>query len=162
MLIRTPMASTHFSPDYASTFTPLLSLVYTSASTHLMTEAELDALLMKSRERNSQLGLTGMLLYYDGAFIQVLEGPEENVRMLYTRIGQDPRHHRVIRLLEEYIPERNFPDWSMGYHRLKRADLEQIDGSMSFAEVDEFLNYFQTSPKRSMILLQSFLKSSRL
>jgi hypothetical protein len=127
-----------------------------------MTEAELEALLLKSRERNSQLGLTGMLLYYDGAFMQVLEGPEENVRTLYARIGQDPRHHRIIRLLEEYIPERNFPDWSMGYHRLKRADLTRMDGAISFTEVDEFLHYFRESPKRALILLKSFLKSSRL
>src|SRR5688572_19699226 len=104
MPIKLSVTSTYFDPSFSSSFSPLFSLVYVSASTHLMEDAELEAILTKSRDNNAELGLTGMLLYYEGAFMQVLEGTEENVRGLYTRISQDPRHHRVTLLLEEYIP----------------------------------------------------------
>lgn len=106
--LKLPVASSYFSDSISSAFSPLLSLVYISASSHLMNDAELEAILQESRENNSELGLTGMLLYYEGAFMQVLEGSEEVVRSLYMRIAQDPRHHRILPLLEEYIAERNF------------------------------------------------------
>ena len=138
-----------------------MSLVYVSASTYLMTNEELEDILRKSRENNTQLGLTGMLVYYDGAFIQVLEGPEAAARRMYAHISQDPRHRRIITLLEEYIPERNFSDWSMGFHRLKADEASQLEGFTSFAEIDQFLEYFQASPEKSILLLKSFRKSTK-
>ena len=61
------------------------------------------------------------------------------VRTLYGRISQDPRHDRVNVLLEEYIAERSFPDWSMGFHRLSSEEMKHLDGFTSFAELDQFL-----------------------
>jgi hypothetical protein len=156
-----PIASTYFSESFSSSFSPLLSLVYVSASSHLMNNAELEEILKKSRENNARLGLTGMLLYYEGAFMQVLEGSEDPVRGLYTRLGQDPRHHLITLLLEEYIPERNFPDWSMGYHRLQSDEVTQLEGFTSFVEADQFLAYFKDVPQKSLKLLQSFRKTSK-
>ena len=165
MSIRMNLAATNFSPDSSTEgtplFSPLLSLVYVSAAAYLFDNAELEAILKKSRENNQQLGVSGMLLYYDGAVIQVLEGPEATVRHLYARISQDPRHHRITRLLEEYIPERNFPDWSMGYHRLTNEEMQHLDGFTSFVETDQFLAYLQEKPQKSLMLLQSFRKSSK-
>ncbi len=126
-----------------------------------MNDAELEAILQESRENNSELGLTGMLLYYEGAFMQVLEGSEEVVRSLYMRIAQDPRHHRILPLLEEYIAERNFPDWSMGYHRLQPDEATHLEGFISFAEADHFLAYFEDTPQESLLLLQSFRNTSK-
>lgn len=161
MPIRMPMNVTSFSESFAAGFSPLIALVYVSASKELMSNEELDAILTQSRANNSELGLTGMLLYYDGAFMQVLEGPENAVRQMYARIGRDPRHGNVIILLEEYIPERNFPDWSMGYQRLDLDEAQRLPGFTSFAEADQFLEYFQAEPQKSLTLLQSFRKQSR-
>lgn len=126
-----------------------------------MTNEELEDILRESRENNSQQGLTGMLLYYDGAFMQLLEGPEQAVRQMYARISQDPRHRRIISLLEEYVPERSFPDWSMGFHRLKADEASDLEGFTSFAEIDHFLEYFQARPGKSILLLKSFRDSTR-
>jgi hypothetical protein len=126
-----------------------------------MNNAELEEILKKSRENNTRLGLTGMLLYYEGAFMQVLEGSEETVRGLYTRIGLDPRHHLITLLLTEYVPERNFPDWSMGYHRLQSEEMTHLEGFTSLVEADQFLAYFQDAPHKSLTLLQSFRSASK-
>ena len=155
------MNTSNFSESFSSGFSPLLSLVYVSASTYLMEEEELEDILRRSRENNSQLRLTGMLLYYDGAFMQVLEGPENAVRQMYAHISQDPRHRRIIPLLEEYIPERSFSNWAMGFHRLKADEASHLDGFSSFAEIDQFLEYFKGKPKNSMLLLKSFRDSTK-
>ncbi len=140
---------------------PIFSFVYVSASSHLLSDAELDDILTASRRNNIQVGITGMLLYYEGAFIQVLEGEETAVRKVFARVSQDKRHCRIIKLLEGDVPERGFPDWSMGYHQIKRADMTQREGFNELTDVDEFVDYFQDKPQKSLVLLKSFLSTSQ-
>jgi hypothetical protein len=54
----------------------MFHVIYASAASHLLTKAELQAMLQETRETNVQVGVTGMLLYKDGSFLQVLEGDE--------------------------------------------------------------------------------------
>jgi hypothetical protein len=96
----------------------LLSVIYTSAATHLPDDAELEELLRRAREHNARQGISGILLYGDGNFMQLLEGPEEAVAGLYARIRRDPRHHMVTTILEERGREREFAEWSMAYRRI--------------------------------------------
>ncbi len=106
----------------------MFSLVYVSSATHLLSNQDPVRLLQQSREKNVRLGVSGMLLYKDGNFIQVLEGPEKNVRDLYLTISKDHRHKGLIVLLEEKIAERRFPDWSMGFRNLRDVNLEEVPG----------------------------------
>lgn len=94
---------------------PLLSVVYTSVATEPFDDDELRSLLEQSRRSNTEAGVTGMLLYRAGRFIQFLEGPERVVRGLIQRISADRRHGRVTVLLEDHVEQRQFADWSMGY-----------------------------------------------
>ena len=156
MYLRTPHKLSYFTDSFSSGFSPLFSLIYVSVSSHLLDDGELEALLTQANDNNNEFGVTGMLLYYEGAFMQALEGTEEVVRSLFVRIGQDPRHHLITPLLEEYIAERNFPDWSMGYYRLNREEASRLPDYVSFADVDQFLAYFQETPEKSLQLLRSF------
>jgi hypothetical protein len=108
----------------------MLSLVYVSAATQPFSPSELDALLEKSRRNNLRDGITGMLLYRDGDFLQVLEGPEAAVRATYARIGRDRRHGGFILLDENHVEQRAFSDWAMGFRRLSVA--EQPEGFVDF------------------------------
>lgn len=103
----------------------MLSLVYVSYATVPFSDADLDALLAKSRENNTRDGISGMLLYRDGDFLQVLEGPEDKVREAYARIARDNRHGRIMMLDESTVDERAFANWSMGFRRLKRSDIPE-------------------------------------
>lgn len=155
------MSQSETSPDSPLDNAPLSSLVYVSASYKLMDDSELEQILRTARTTNGELEITGMLLYYDGSFMQVLEGPEANVRMIYHKITQDTRHRYIIKLLDESIVQRNFPDWSMGYQKLNQGDVESIEGFSSFSKVDQFLEYFKKSPQKSLSLLKSFRDSHR-
>jgi hypothetical protein len=126
-----------------------------------MNDAELTGILTTSRKNNTPVGITGMLLYYDGTFMQVLEGEEAAIREVFARVAQDTRHSRIIKLLEEYVPERSFPDWSMGYQRLNTAAMGEIPGFNELADIDQFLEYFQDEPHKSLVLLRTFRSTSQ-
>ena len=103
--------------------TTLLCIVYVSSARTVLKSEELDRILASARKNNAQMQITGMLLYSEGNFIQAIEGPAETVRSLYAKIANDPRHRGVIKLLEESVTERSFPEWSMGYRSCSRQEL---------------------------------------
>ncbi|PYY59034.1 hypothetical protein DEJ17_08370 [Curtobacterium sp. MCSS17_011] len=135
----------------------LLSLVYMSAANEVFDQDRLDALLEHARVRNAESGLSGLLVYKDGRFMQLLEGPEVAVLQTYQRIIDDPRHTDVGLLVEERIHTPRFGEWKMAFHREPDADLP--DGFDSFlAEGDtsadtsrarELLRWFRNHPMAS-------------
>ncbi|WP_426059890.1 BLUF domain-containing protein [Hymenobacter sp. B1770] len=88
-------------------------LLYRSRATTLPTEADLQRLLDQSREWNAEASITGLLLYSNGRYVQVLEGPQTEVQALYARILRDPRHTQVATLSEGLGPARRFAAWRM-------------------------------------------------
>ena len=135
--------------------------VYVSSATHLFTEEELNALLETSRRNNAKVGVTGMLLYKDGNFMQFLEGPKEKVRALLEKIKTDLRHKGMIVLLQEERPDREFVDWSMGFKKLGRDQLPEIPGYSDFLDLPLTSEQFLLNPSRSLRLLLSFRESMR-
>jgi Sensors of blue-light using FAD len=93
----------------------LIQLIYASAATKLFTPAELRELLRLARAKNQRLDVTGMLLYHQGSFLQVLEGPPAAVNLLLETIEKDKRHDKVLLLLRREIEVRNFAEWKMGF-----------------------------------------------
>lgn len=107
--------------------TDIHRLIYVSASREEMTQDKLDAVLAVARANNSAAGVTGLLLFHDGSFFQVLEGAKADVLRIFSKIERDHRHSRVIVLQTKSAPERAFPTWSMGYmraHDLRPAQKE--------------------------------------
>ena len=116
----------------------LQSLVYMSSATAPFDEEALAAVLEHARERNTEAGLTGLLVHRNGRFMQLLEGPYDAVLSTYERILEDDRHGSVQLLAEESIHTRRFPEWSMAYDR-------PADG----AEVPEGFSDFLSDGDRS-------------
>lgn len=87
----------------------------------------IDEILAKSRVNNPKIDVTGVLLYKGGIFLQVLEGPKENVITLYERIKKDQRHKEVKNLIELDNQARMFGDWSMAYEAVEKLDLNMVN-----------------------------------
>jgi hypothetical protein len=90
-------------------------LIYASRAVARFDTDALTALLEQSRARNGSLDVTGLLLFAQGSFLQVLEGPDAAVDEVYASIERDERHAGVRLLCREPIGERRFPDWTMGF-----------------------------------------------
>lgn len=99
----------------------LVQIIYISRSTFENTdsvnkiEPNVVRILAKSRVNNRKNGLVGVLYFGDGAFFQCLEGEEEAVNSLFSKIEQDPRHKDVRLISKKYISRLSFPDWAMKY-----------------------------------------------
>jgi len=107
-------------------------MVYVSSAISLLDQQELVAILEHSRAYNSALDITGMLLYGEGTFIQVLEGDEKRVASLFEKIRKDPRHENVSIILEGYKVDREFPAWSMAFCYLTALDKNSLAGFSEF------------------------------
>ncbi|SFP49302.1 BLUF domain-containing protein [Tranquillimonas alkanivorans] len=88
---------------------------YVSTATEEQSAADIDALLEVSRRNNRRDGITGLLIYHDRMFLQVLEGPKDAVRACFARIERDPRHREAWIVSEGEAAARGFPDWQMGF-----------------------------------------------
>lgn len=96
----------------------VFSLVYSSTTDHDWSQDELLGLLAWSRDWNAAHGVTGLLLYRDCAFMQLLEGDEETVRALFDRIAVDKRHQDVDLIWTAETDGRRFGDWTMAFREL--------------------------------------------
>jgi hypothetical protein len=137
------------------------TIAYVSSAVNLFNDSELNDLLEKSRKRNHAAGITGMLLYKDGDFMQFIEGPKESVDALLARIRLDPRHRGIIVLLQEEQHERQFADWSMGFKKLDPGEAPAIPGYSDFMNTPLNSNQFVSDPSKALTLLMGFRKIAR-
>lgn len=138
-----------------------LQLVYASSATVLFSADELKALLEHSRRKNEAAGLSGLLLYHDGNFMQLLEGEENQVRATYDRIKKDPRHFGCLLLLTHQVTERSFPNWSMGFRDFASPEMKATPGYNSFLDRQGGKDVFPTNPTHAISLLRTFRSNLR-
>jgi len=134
----------------------VLSIAYLSSASYPYSDGDLATLLMHSRANNGRAGVTGMLLYRDGQFLQVLEGPEDAVRERYERIAADPRHRDVHKLMEETVTERQFPSWTMGYRAVTDTLADVIPGYVDFFGTRSARLDLTEKTSRARLLLEWF------
>jgi hypothetical protein len=134
----------------------MFSLVYVSAAVTWFNQRELRDLLAHSRLGNAQTGITGMLLYKDGNFMQALEGDEREVRALEARIARDRRHQGMVTLHSGYSPQRQFSTWTMGFHDLNAPAGDLPAGYTEFLDTPLLGEAFLPAPQRCMDLMHVF------
>lgn len=134
---------------------------YVSSAVREFTKPELLGLLGRSREKNERLGITGLLLYQGGNFLQVLEGDEQSVRHLYEIIFEDPRHKDIYILFEEFIPEREFPNWSMAFRDLDAEEGGGLPGFSRFLAAPWTAERVSTNRSKARGMLATFRQNLR-
>ena len=107
-------------------------VVYISSAPVPWSPEDLADLLAVSRRNNAAAGITGMLLYHEQSFLQVLEGEEPALSACFDRIARDPRHRNLIVMWRGAAAERIFANWQMGFARM--CDLV-ADGAISLEEL---------------------------
>jgi hypothetical protein len=103
----------------------LRQVVYISSATQQFSPEALEELLARARANNERSGITGILLYHDLSFLQIIEGTRDDVDRLMARIRRDPRHASLRIVQDESISERDFKSWAMAC-RLASADEARV------------------------------------
>ena len=133
----------------------LYCLVYTSIASQKMSDDDLKDLLKKIRKKNETKHVTGMLLYLDPFFMQVLEGEEAMVNELFNLIKKDSRHHKVSLIYKKPIEERYFANWTMGFSKIDHEKLVTMEGFSDFLQKPT-PEFFSNSPSKVDELLYKF------
>jgi Cu/Ag efflux protein CusF len=133
-------------------------LIYVSTAVNLMDTQELTEILNVSRKNNLDHNITGMLLYAEGTFIQVLEGAEEDVKLTYHNITKDDRHKNLIKLVSSSLEKRAFPEWSMGFAAIDQTKLSKLKGYISPDDI-----FFEDSTNEPAIsIMKTFVENNNL
>lgn len=116
----------------------IFQLVYLSVtSDQFVEESDIDSILQVAHQKNEDTGITGMLLYKGGVFLQLLEGERKDVLDLFGRIACDLRHTNIKILAKQENNERLFPEWTMGYRRIEDIDIQQLNDITSWSSFIE-------------------------
>jgi hypothetical protein len=107
-------------------------IVYSSAATYPLSSHELADILLIARAKNEGDQTTGMLLYRRGHFLQVLEGPDERLSALLTKLLKDPRHRQVQVLLDGRITARAFGTSSMAFQDISGIEADELPSYSRF------------------------------
>lgn len=135
----------------------LVRLLYASRAIDTSPGA-IDAILTQSRLHNPESGITGILCYGGGIFLQAIEGGRMSISALYGQIQRDVRHADVVLLHYEEISERRFGGWTMG-----QVDTSRINASilLKYAEKPE-LDPYSVSGKVSLALLEELMATASI
>lgn len=150
------LSNSHISPDDHAVY----HIGYVSTEAVKFSEEALVALLSEARNANADRNVTGLLLYREGSFYQVLEGSESAVMATFRDIERDPRHKEVRILFDGETDAREFADWKMGFLNLDGVDVDTLGGFSDFmtrdAQPQEFLENLSRG-KRLALMFRTLL-----
>lgn len=136
----------------------LVRLLYVSRARADHTTQDIEDILHAARHHNLHNGITGILCYGGGIYLQAIEGGRSAVNRLYKQIIEDPRHHDVELLLYEEISERRFGGWTMGQVNLTKLNTSIV---LKYSERPEFDPY-RVSGKVSLALLEELMATASI
>lgn len=136
----------------------LVRLLYASRAALPVSQDAVESILAQCRAHNPALGITGILCYGGGIFMQVLEGGREAVNTLYNTIVRDDRHQGVTLLHYTEISERRFAGWTMG-----QVNLAKINPSLLLKYSEKpVLDPYAVSGSASMALLEELIATASI
>jgi hypothetical protein len=133
-------------------------LLYVSRALDPDTSAATDSILSVAREHNMANGITGILCYGGGIYLQAIEGGRSQVNTLYGHIVRDKRHADVELLSYEEITERRFGGWTMGQVNLSKLNTSVV---LKYSELP-VLNPYAVSGQVSLALLEELMATAAI
>jgi hypothetical protein len=140
----------------------LIHLIYVSSAHALKSDAELELILESAVRHNAAQHITGMLLYANGGFMQVLEGDAAAVDETYARVVRDSRHGNIFLLERDEIPARRFAQWHMGFRSLSKSYLNAHPAYADFFSRDFNAEKLGVQHELALQMLYTFAKNQEV
>ena len=137
----------------------LYTVAYSSRATTPMSEAGLEDILAAAHRNNEADGITGVLIYADGYFLQILEGPRDKVDACLGRIETDPRHESLTTFGANEIEARAFDGWRMAYLNPSPDELAQWAGLEAAETTESLLAQLEHKPERMPQFLRGIVQA---
>jgi hypothetical protein len=115
--------------------------------------------IMYSSQATEPMTVTGVLVYVDGVFFQIIEGDKDVVHSLMASIASDSRHHSVKIFYEAEVNVRAFESWSMAYLSATAEQMSKWAGLPGTATAEELLTDINRSPHRVPRILVNILNA---
>ena len=131
--------------------------IYISAAAPGFSRADLNNLLAVSRRNNAAAGLTGLLIFHQGRFFQILEGARASVGACYARIERDTRHTGLVLVENGSAQARAFDRWKMGFAHPGSLDPKLRDSILSIYDLVPPDSEGRGTDRRTRVAVRDFL-----
>ena len=108
------------------------TITYVSTASPELSEDDIKKLLETSKRANIENSISGIFIYADGNFFQIIEGEAQKIKALYQTIEQDSRHFNLIKLLDKKIEAFSFASYTSSF--------TIISDTSNIKELYKFLN----------------------
>jgi hypothetical protein len=132
-------------------------IIYSSVSSTPMQTEDLQDLLRRAQDNNARQGITGALVYVDGFFLQILEGPMESVSKLMEKIARDLRHETVTVLQAGEVAAAGFSDWTMAYVSATAEQVAEWAGLKAPLALPELFEQMRHDRQQAMRLANNIM-----
>lgn len=137
----------------------IYQLVYVSTAAYPLSDRELNSLVADAVRKNKTLGITGMLLYREPYFLQLLEGDEEYVEKLFETIKADTRHDNLFVLTRGKVAAREFEHWAMAHVSVTWSQCQEMENDLRCPGAGNLESLRESST--GLAVLKYFFKMTR-
>jgi len=137
----------------------IYQLIYSSEAAPHLKDDDIADILESSRIDNEERGVTGALIFVDRVFVQVLEGEQEAVEALMTRIERDPRHHDLTVIHEGNTEARIFESWRMAFLNPEPEQMSRWAGLPGVGSMEEIVAAIDRNPERVPEVLERIVRT---
>ena len=147
------------SEETSRTISMLHQLVYSSAPAQKFMQSHLHMILRHARQNNKLRNVTGLLVFVDDTFLQVLEGEETEVKNVFDKIKSDHRHNDIKVLSDSPIQTRAFENWEMAYATPSARDMANWAGLHNTTTIEKVFEHITQNPNLVSGIFSNLLQS---
>ena len=120
----------------------LSTVCYISSASKSLENLNLKHLYNTSKINNAQQHITGILIYQNGNFLQILEGENKTINKLYRLIKSDNRHTNILQIINKSILAPIFEDYQTGF--------SIVDNSKKIERLKTYLKWVKSAEMESV------------
>jgi len=131
------------------------TICYVSALELNVSAPNLKEMFSNIKNKNISTNISGVLLYKNENFLQIIEGEEKTVNALFSKIKKDNRHSHIITLIDFPIPQRLFKEYKTSFSIVKSSN----EFNALFEYIDWLKHADSSCAIKAIKVLETFIKN---